>query len=186
MRTRTTSIAIATLVAALTLVSCNTNDVSKSEPAASKSGAAPSVSADKTPDAKDSADKSLALTDTATYENKVKVSLGKFARGTSGEYSSPASAAYVKFTATITNGSAKALDLNLLQMKCQYGETGKDGEQIFDSEHGLGGAPTTHLLPGRSIAATIACAMPKAEHYLQIEVTPDFDSTAAIFAGKVQ
>ncbi|MDJ0346741.1 hypothetical protein [Streptomyces sp. PH10-H1] len=184
MRIRTTAITAATVVAGLMLVSCNTNDVAKSTPATGKS--APAVATDGTPDAKASADKSLALTDTATYENKVKVSLGKFTRGTSGENGFPASTAYVKFTATITNGSAKPLDLSLLQTKCQYGDTGKEGEQIFDSEHGIEGAPTTHLLPGRTSAATIACAMPKAEHYLQIEVTPDFESTAAIFAGKLQ
>lgn len=183
--TRTRAAILACAVACATLTACASN----SPTTASNSKSAATVTpATETPAASPSAsgDGSYALTDTVTYENKVKVSLSKFTRGTSGEYASPGSTAYIKFTVTVVNNSAKTMDLNALNVTCSYGDDSKEGEQIFDSEHGLGGVPSTHLLTGRTAKVVIACAQPKKESYTQIEVTPDWESDAAIFAGDVK
>lgn len=131
-------------------------------------------------------DGTLGLTGTAVYDNKNEVSLSAFSRGVSGAYASPENTPYVKFTLKLKNGTSKVVDVSELSVLCQYGDEAKDGEQIFDSEHGLDGPPQTHLRPGRSITATLACELPKSQTDVQIEVTPDFDTEAAIFAGKVK
>lgn len=138
--------------------------------------------ADGAAEAGQAGDDSLGLTETAAYESGFEVVLSDFERATSSEYAAPASTPYVRFTLKLTNGSEKRLDLNTLMIGCQYGDQGRSGEQIFDE--GLD-TPTTHLRPGRSIDVLAGCELPAAEGYVQIEVTPDWESTTAIFAGKV-
>lgn len=182
MNTRTTA-AILTAICCATLAACGTNSPTNT-------GSAPAATI--TPATEDTAtetatgDDSLTLTDTATYENKVDVSLSKFTRGKSGAYASPENTAYIKFTVTVVNGSKKTMDLSALSVTCSYGDAGKEGEEIFDSEKGLNGTPDTHLRPGRTVKTVIACAQPAKETYTQIEVTPDWESDAAIFAGDVK
>ncbi|WJV45544.1 hypothetical protein [Streptomyces flavofungini] len=147
----------------------------------------PSPDAESEPGAAtDSKDDTHGLTGTAVYENKNEVSLSGFSRGVSGPYASPERTPYVKFTLRLKNGTDKVIDMSALSVLCQYGDEAKDGEQIFDSENGLDGPPQTHLRPGRSITATLGCELPKSQKYLQIEVTPDFETEAAIFGGKVK
>ncbi|ARX87167.1 MULTISPECIES: DUF4352 domain-containing protein [Streptomyces] len=136
--------------------------------------------------AAESKDDTLGLTGTAVYENKNEVSLSSFSRGVSGPYASPERTPYVKFTLKLKNGTDKVIDMSALSVLCQYGHEAKDGEQIFDSENGLDGPPQTHLRPGRSITATLGCELPTSQKHLQIEVTPDFETEAAIFSGKVK
>lgn len=147
----------------------------------------PSPESESEPDeAAESKDDTLGLTGTAVYENKNEVSLSSFSRGVSGPYASPERTPYVKFTLKLKNGTDKVIDMSALSVLCQYGHEAKDGEQIFDSENGLDGPPQTHLRPGRSITATLGCELPKSQKHLQIEVTPDFETEAAIFSGKVK
>lgn len=178
-----TRAAILACAIAATLSACATNSPTTASSSKPSATVTPVV---ETPTASESGDGSYALTDTVTYENKVQVSLGKFTRGTSGEYASPSKKPYIKFTVTVINGSAKTMDLNALNVTCSYGDDSTEGEQIFDSEHGLDGTPTTHLRPGRTVKVVLACAQPKKETYTQIEVSPDWESDAAIFAGDVK
>ncbi|WP_181788671.1 hypothetical protein [Streptomyces phytophilus] len=138
--------------------------------------------ADDAAEAEQAGDDSFALTETAVYETGFEVVLSDFERATSGEYAAPAGTPYVKFELTLTNGSEERLDLNGLLVGCQYGDQGRSGEQIFDE--GLD-TPTTHLRPGRSIDVSIGCELPTGESYVQIEVTPDWESETAIFAGRI-
>lgn len=183
--TRTRAAIFAAVIGCATLTACATNSpttASSSKPAATVTPATETPTAS----AAASGDGSYALTDTVTYENKVKVSLSKFARGVSGEYASPAKTAYIKFTVTVVNNSAKTMDLAALTVNCSYGDDGKEGEEIFDSENGLGGTPSTHLLAGRTVKVVLACAQPKKVAHTQVEVSPDWESDAAIFAGDVK
>jgi hypothetical protein len=183
MRTHTTTAIL--IAAGLLLTGCgnNINDDTRNAATPDKTVTATT----ETPDTKDQpGDKALGLTDTATYEDGIEVSLSGFTRGTSSNYAYPENAPYVKFAAKVTNGTKKTLDMNEMYLQCQYGDQGKEGEQIFDSENGLDGSPSTHLRPGRSITTLIACELPKGEKYVQVEVTPDFDSETAIFAGDVK
>lgn len=129
-------------------------------------------------------DEPYALTDTVSYENDVEVSLSKFTRATSSEYAAPADTPYVKFMIKVVNGSDRTIDATALTANCSYGEDGQTSEAIFDD--GLDGAPTTKLLAGRSINVAWGCELPKDEKVLQIEVSPDFESEAAIFTGNVK
>ncbi|MBQ0995039.1 hypothetical protein [Streptomyces sp. RK62] len=126
------------------------------------------------------------LDKTATWNNGVKAHLGSFGRGTSGEYASPSGKAYLSFSVTVRNGSKSALDLSMISLSCPEG-----AEQVYDTDAGFGGAPDTHLLPGKSGTWKAACVFPKTAKDAQIEITPADTSDSgwyrtAIFTGQVK
>lgn len=132
----------------------------------------------------DSSTMTVALTGTAKWRNGVAMKLSGFKRGTSGDYATPDHTPYLRFTVTLTNGDKTPLDASALTLSCPNG-----GEEIFDTDKGLNGAPSGHILSGKSLSWQIACAFQAADTYAQIEATP-FDSGAgwyrtAIFTGKV-
>ncbi|QES41736.1 hypothetical protein DEJ49_12575 [Streptomyces venezuelae] len=128
------------------------------------------------------------LNDTVDFREDVQLSLSKFARGTSGPYGSPENTPYVKFVVRVKNNGKSTVDTSMFTASCSYGTAGKSSESIFDSDQGLNGGPDTKLLAGRSLSVTWACALPKAEKTIQIEVSPDMDleAEAAIFTGDVK
>ncbi|SFY52902.1 hypothetical protein [Streptomyces sp. F-1] len=128
----------------------------------------------------------VALDKTATWNNGVKAHLGGFSRGTSGEYASPSGKAYLAFSVTVQNGSKSAIDLSMVSLACPEG-----ADEIFDTDAGFGGAPDTHLLPGKSQTWKVACAFPKTARSVQIEIAPTDTSGSgwyrtAIFTGQVR
>ncbi|MFE2041225.1 hypothetical protein ACFXAZ_09880 [Streptomyces sp. NPDC059477] len=125
-----------------------------------------------------------ALTDTVTYENDIEISLTSFARGVSSDYAVPESTPYAKFTIKIVNNSDSKMDASMLSVSCAYGDEGKEGEAIYDD--GLDGSPDTSVLAGRSLSVPWACELPKDETFLQVEVSPDWESEPAIFTGEVK
>ena len=186
--TRTATLAVLLL---LPLTACTTNDTTGSESSGADVTVTPSTEepADQDAPAEEAEETSgsdgpYALTDTVSYENDVDVSLSKFTRATSNEYAAPANTPYVKFTVKVVNGSSETVDATGLNVNCSYGKDGQTSEAIFDD--GLDGAPTTKLLAGRSINVPWGCELPKDEQVLQIEVSPDFESEAAIFTGNVK
>lgn len=126
----------------------------------------------------------FALDDAVIYETGVEVTLSGFKRGTSSEYASPENTPYAKFTIKIVNGSDATVDANEMTVDCAYGDEGKEGEGIYDD--GLDGLPDTRILAGRSLTVPWACELPKDETFLQVEVSPDYDSEEAIFTGDVK
>ncbi|ULR51316.1 hypothetical protein [Streptomyces deccanensis] len=126
----------------------------------------------------------FALDDEVIYDSDVEVALSGFKRGVSSEYAVPESTPYVKFNIKITNGSDGTVDANELTVNCAYGDQGKEGEAIYDD--GLDGLPDTRILAGRSLTVPWACELPKDETFLQVEVSPDYDSEEAIFTGDVK
>ncbi|POX38093.1 hypothetical protein C3486_24850 [Streptomyces sp. Ru73] len=128
-------------------------------------------------------DETAPLTGTVDYDDGVSVHLENFVRGVSSAVASPENTPYIKFTLKLHNGSKSTMDLNELSVQCMYGDEGRQGDQIFDEGLDM---PTTHLRPGRAVSATTACELPKGEHYLQIEVTPNAETETAIFAGDVK
>ncbi|MFF9580973.1 hypothetical protein [Streptomyces achromogenes] len=126
-----------------------------------------------------------ALGDTAVYEPATEVALSGFKRAVTGEYAEPEHTPYLRFTVKVKNGGKKALDVTQLTVNCSYGKDGKSSDSVFDSDAGLEGGPETKLLPGRSLNVPWGCELPKGEKLIQIEVSPDFDSDAAIFTGTV-
>ncbi|MFM9554203.1 MULTISPECIES: hypothetical protein [Streptomyces] len=142
---------------------------------------------DSSEDASDTAtddDGVFALDDEVVYDSEVEVALSGFRRGVSSEYAVPERTPYVKFSIKITNGSDATVDANELTVNCAYGDQGKEGEAIYDD--GLDGLPDTRILAGRSLTVPWACELPKSETFLQVEVSPDWDSEEAIFTGDVK
>ncbi|WTO34181.1 hypothetical protein OG399_38355 [Streptomyces achromogenes] len=127
-----------------------------------------------------------ALDDTAVYEPATEVALSGFKRSVTGEYAEPENTPYLQFTVKVKNGGKKALDITQLTVNCSYGKDGKSSDSVFDSDAGLEGGPETKLLPGRSLNVPWGCELPKGEKLIQIEVSPDFESDAAIFTGTVK
>ncbi|MFF4715665.1 hypothetical protein ACFY2V_30385 [Streptomyces eurythermus] len=127
-----------------------------------------------------------ALEDTAVYEPATEVALSGFKRAVTGEYAEPENTPYLQFTVKVKNGGKKALDITQLTVNCSYGKDGKSSDSVFDSDAGLEGGPETKLLPGRSLNVPWGCELPKGEKLIQIEVSPDFESDAAIFTGTVK
>ncbi|GAA2728587.1 hypothetical protein GCM10010360_04930 [Streptomyces nogalater] len=154
-------------------------------------GTAPAADGEESGDGKDGADGGsdedgvYALDDTAVYEPATEVALSGLKRAVTGEYAAPENTAYLKFTVKVKNGGEKALDVTQLTVNCSYGKDGKSSESVFDSDAGLEGGPETKLLPGRSLNVPWGCELPKGEKLIQIEVSPDFESDAAIFTGTV-
>lgn len=62
------------------------------------------------PSPSDTGPQVFGLTDAASYESNVEVSLSKFTRGVSSEYASPENTPYVKFLVKVKNGSSSTLD----------------------------------------------------------------------------
>lgn len=142
---------------------------------------------DASEDASDTAtddDGVFALDDEVIYDSDVEVALSGFKRGVSSEYAVPENTPYVKFNIKITNGSGATFDANEMSVNCAYGDQGKEGEAIYDD--GLNGLPDTRILAGRSLTVPWACELPKDETFLQVEVSPDWDSEEAIFTGDVK
>ncbi|MEV5770106.1 hypothetical protein AB0L49_02380 [Streptomyces antimycoticus] len=188
----TATLAVAAALTALALTGCSTDSgdtakriVESAEPTATGDGADPT-----TPDAPadeptqdDTSPDALDLGDTVEYEGGVHISLGKFTRGTSGPYAAPENTAYIRFNVTFKNTGDETADLNTVSLSCQRAEA--PGAEIFDSEHGLDGLPMTHLLPGRSVTAPVACSLPADEDYLQVEIAPGLADTA-VFSGHIK
>ncbi|QFQ98159.1 hypothetical protein F9278_20270 [Streptomyces phaeolivaceus] len=142
---------------------------------------------DSSGDASDTAsddDGVFALDDTVIYDSDVEVSLSGFDRGVSSDYAAPENTPYAKFTIKIVNGSDATVDANEMTVDCAYGDEGKEGEAIYDD--GLDGLPETRILAGRSLTVPWACELPKDETFLQVEVSPDYDSEEAVFTGEVK
>ncbi|MBW5420285.1 hypothetical protein GKQ77_01700 [Streptomyces sp. BG9H] len=138
------------------------------------------------PAPEDTGSDTLGLTDTVAYDNDVEVSLAKFSRGTSSVTAAPENTPYLKFEVRVKNGSKSTVDTTALSVNCAYGEEGKEGDLVIDTERGLNGGPSTRLLAGRSLTVEWACAIPKSERSVQIEVSPDFETETAIFTGEVK
>ncbi|MFC0051335.1 hypothetical protein [Streptomyces actinomycinicus] len=134
----------------------------------------------------DDGDGVYALDDTVVYDPDIEVSLTGLKRSVTGEYAEPENTPYLQFTVRLKNGGKKAFDATQLTVNCSYGQKGKTSDSVFDSDAGLEGGPETKLLAGRSLDVPWGCELPKGEKLIQIEVTPDFESDAAVFTGNVK
>lgn len=190
---RRLTFAAATLIAALGLTACGSTSTPTPRPthATAVPTEAPAETTIQpadghTPEATPSNDGIFALNETATYKDGTTINLTRITRGVSSNTAAPENTPLVKFTAAITNNTAKVMELAGATLLCQYGKDGHTSEEIFDSAQGLEGTPSTHLRPGRTATTTLACELPRGESEMQIELAPDFESQSAIFVGTVK
>lgn len=92
---------------------------------------------------------------------------------------------YVRFTVRLTNGSAKAIDLNQVVVTLFYGASRQLAAPVYAygvESHDFGGT----VKPGASTEAAYAFAIPAAE-LADVTMAIDFDGThsLAVYRGKV-
>ncbi|MYU25242.1 hypothetical protein [Streptomyces sp. SID8352] len=126
-----------------------------------------------------------ALDDTVVYDSDIEVGLTGLERAVSTDSAVPENTPYIRFTVRLENKGDKPFDAPMLTVNCSYGEDGSSAEAVFDTAAGLNGGPETKLLAGRSLNVPWGCELPKGEKLVQIEITPDYDSEAAIFTGRI-
>ncbi|AFV88597.1 MAG: hypothetical protein SOH99_03070 [Acidipropionibacterium acidipropionici] len=85
---------------------------------------------------------------------------------------------YVKFDVRVVNNTGKPWDPGMFNATVQ--SDNEEGEQIFDSEGGLDGAPSTKLLNGREVRFTVGYGVANPKDIV-MEVNPDFVHTAVMF-----
>lgn len=161
--------------------SAPTSAASSSAPASTEPPAVEETTPTPTPDEPGIA--KIGPTQWFTYEDGLKVQVTKLARKKIGQYASggqPGGTAVV-VTVTIKNGSGKAFDSSLADVKVSHGPNGDEAEQVFDTgiEEFSGTIPN-----GRVRTAQYEFAVPKA-HYGQVlvEVAPSWEHDASHFEG---
>lgn len=121
--------------------------------------------------------------ETYVYENGLEVTISAPQPYAPSEYAfvgEPAPPAFVVFDITVTNGSQTNYEPGIFSVTLQSGSV--EGEQVYDSANGVGGTPSTTLLPGRDSVFRMAFGVTDPDD-LVLEVTPGFDYESAIFTS---
>jgi hypothetical protein len=87
--------------------------------------------------------------ETVTYENglQITVSKPKEFKPTDTAAVTEDAAKFLSFDVLVVNNTGKNFDPSMIYMSLQSGDT--EGEEVFDSEGGYEGTPSTKLLDGR-------------------------------------
>lgn len=120
----------------------------------------------------------LALGESFIYSDGLQVTVGKPQTMTSSEWAAPGGVAGLVMDVTIVNGSPTPFDPSMGYATAQSGNT--EAEEIFDSENGLGGSPSTSVLPGREVTYKMAFAGTDLDSFV-LEFAPSFDHGSLIF-----
>jgi hypothetical protein len=114
-----------------------------------------------------------------TWDDGIQVEVSKLKEFTPSEYAAfDESPAYVRMTLTVTNGSDAPFDASLVTLSAQSG--GREFGEVYDSEAGLNGPPTTPVLPGRSVKFDAGFGVADPVDVV-LQVTPSFDHDPALF-----
>lgn len=120
----------------------------------------------------------LALGESFTYSDGLQVTVGKPQPMTSSEWAAPGGVAGLVMDVTIVNGSPTPFDPSMGYATAQTGNT--EAEEIFDSENGLEGSPSTSVLPGREVTYKMAFTGTDLDSFV-LEFAPSFDHGPLIF-----
>ena len=112
------------------------------------------------------------------FDDGLTIELSNIERAVSGEWAYPENVDYARFTVQIQNNTGSPVDLEMFYIQCQYGEDGRTGETVHDTDQGVGDGFTSTVMDGRNATTDLGCELPAEESYLQIEVsvgdeTPD-------------
>ncbi|MGY1822748.1 hypothetical protein [Geodermatophilus sp. SYSU D00079] len=121
--------------------------------------------------------------ETYTYENGLAVTVGPpqpYTPSDSAAVGEPAPPAFVVFDVTVVNGTTGNYDPVSFSASLQSGVT--EEEQVYDSANGIGGTPSTTLLPGRESVFRLAFGATDPAD-LVMEVSPSFEYESAIFTS---
>ena len=120
----------------------------------------------------------LKLGSSFTYSDGLQLTLSKPTQFTPSEWAAPSSDPGLIFTVTMMNGTGAKFDPTLSSITAQIGN--EEAEQIFDSENGLDGGPSTSILPGREVTYKAAFVGTDTKN-LVVEIAPDWDHGALTF-----
>jgi hypothetical protein len=124
----------------------------------------------------------LSFGESITYEDGVTLTVSAPTPYTPSEYAAGAEGvtAAVAFDVTIVNGTQANFDPSFFSTTLQSANV--EGSEIYDSENGLEGSPSTTLLPGREAKFRIAYGVTNPAD-LVLEVSPSFEHNNAIYAS---
>lgn len=121
----------------------------------------------------------LKLGESFTYSDGLQVTISQPTAMTSSEWAYPESAQGLAFDVTIVNGTDAKYDPSMGYLTAQIGNT--EAEEIFDTENGYDGVPSTSVLPGREATFKVAFAGTDSTN-LVVEYTPgDWDRGGLVF-----
>jgi hypothetical protein len=123
----------------------------------------------------------LAFGKSYTWEDGITLTVSKPSAFKPSEYTKIEGAkAHMKFTVTVVNKSSGPLDLGLTYITMQ--SNNKEAEQVFDSENGLEGSPSTKLLKGRESEWDIGfgVANPK-DMVMEVALQDNFERPSLIY-----
>lgn len=195
---KTTLTAAVSIAAALTLTGCSLSESTSTDETPSGSNAQTSEQVDgaelaegteeveeagddTSEDSEEGSDETHEFGSTATYRDGLSVTVSSPSDYTPSE-SSFGSEGYphsVKFDVKLVNKSGKPFDPSLVYLSVQSGNT--EAEEIFDSENGLDGSPTTTLLDGRESTFPVAFGVSDPKDLVLEVSTGDFDKGTTIF-----
>jgi len=113
------------------------------------------------------------------WEDGLEIAVGQPVVFTPSEYAAgTGKGTSVKFKITITNKTGKAYDASMLTTSAQSNT--EEAEEIFDTENGLGGSPSTQVLAGRTVTFSVGYTVANAKDVV-LEVKPGFDYKPAMF-----
>jgi hypothetical protein len=130
-----------------------------------------------------------AVGQTWVYENGLHVTINSLKRTKITQYvrSEYPDMDGVLISITIENGSDDVFDTSALTTDVQYGTDGTIADQVFDSANNKNADGFTGTVrTGKKITATVEFAIPKKTTDIDIAISPDFNTDAAQFTGRVK
>lgn len=118
--------------------------------------------------------------DTVTFDGGVQITIGKPFKVTPSQYAAvKKSPGYIAFKITVVNTGTENYDPSTFYTTMQSGDT--EADEIFDSQRGFEGSPSTKILPGRQGTFKIGYGVQNPKD-LVLEVTPGFEYESVIYA----
>lgn len=126
-------------------------------------------------------DSTLTFGETYKYEDGVSIRVGKPKPFKPSEYAAADEApAYLSFEVVIVNGGAEPFDPSVSTASLQSGDT--EASEVFDTENGFDGSPSTKVLPGRQTKYKIGFGVQNPKD-LVLEFSPSFEHESQIFTN---
>lgn len=132
------------------------------------------------------APKTKAFGETTSYPDGLKITLSKPApfKPSSTASTSDADARWVVSTVTVVNGSAKNYNPVLLSVNGSV--NGAEAGRVFDSKNKIGTAPSSEVLPGKSVTFRVVFGIPTKDPVeLQLDASLGLSHKTAIYVGQV-
>ncbi|MEV6268934.1 hypothetical protein AB0L64_17315 [Kribbella sp. NPDC051936] len=157
----------------------STQPTGTSAPPESTATSAPDSETPTPTDEPSTSDATVAFGKAFTWENGVSatVSAPKAYRRSDTGFGGESFKHAVQFT--IVNKSGKAFDPSTANATVQSGDV--EGDEIFDSAHGINGSPDTKILDGRQARYKVAFGVSNPKDIV-FEFTPGFEHDSAIWA----